>query len=155
MAKGEGRVLEDGGREFLIKILIQTINVVPIHVYILRTSSVFLYTTMLFFPDYTYIHEYNRTYSHSPSTSFGNILTKTIDSHGEYGVFAGVYLKNTAAKLQAECSSRCVPILLDVSKQASVDDAARQIKAYLNANGHSLHGVVNNAGTLCVLNVRV
>ena len=80
-------------------------------------------------------------------TGFGAILTKQLDDLG-FSVIAGVYLKDSIGRIRSEQSSHVYPVQVDVSKEESVENAAKQIKEIVLAKGGVLHGLVNNAGIL-------
>eukprot|EP00732_Lithocolla_globosa_P001036 Lithocolla_globosa_v1_NODE_445_length_4026_cov_20.129438.p2 type:complete len:331 gc:universal NODE_445_length_4026_cov_20.129438:1058-66(-) len=76
---------------------------------------------------------------------FGKLLTKKLDKAG-FSIFAGCYLQKSFSELKEECSERVLPVLLDVTNEASVLKAAEFVKDRLGTNG--LYAVVNNAGIL-------
>ncbi len=81
-------------------------------------------------------------------SGFGEIVTKMLDKKG-FGVFPGCYLEASMERLKKECSERVVPLQLDVTKDASVEAAAKRIVEELGKRpGSKLVGVVNNAGIL-------
>jgi len=80
-------------------------------------------------------------------TGFGKILMGKLDKLG-FGVFAGCYLQSTVDEYNKE-DDNVVAIQVDVSKEDSVENAASQIRAHLEASpGSVLKGLVNNAGIL-------
>src|SRR5919204_3015946 len=70
------------------------------------------------------------------STGIGRACALLLDSRG-FRVFAGVRKDADGEALQKE-SSRIEPVILDVTDQATIDAAAKQID--------ELYGLVNNAG---------
>lgn len=77
------------------------------------------------------------------STGIGHTTALLLDREG-FRVFAGVRREEDAARLREEGSSRLVPLLLDVTDPAAVEQAAKQVDAALVGAG--LAGLVNNAG---------
>jgi NAD(P)-dependent dehydrogenase (short-subunit alcohol dehydrogenase family) len=75
------------------------------------------------------------------STGIGEACALRLDRLG-YRVYAGVRSQEYADGLCRRGSDRIVPVFLDVTDQAQVDAAAKQI----TDGGGSLDGVVNNAG---------
>jgi NAD(P)-dependent dehydrogenase (short-subunit alcohol dehydrogenase family) len=75
------------------------------------------------------------------STGIGEACALRLDQLG-HRVYAGVRSEEHAAGLRQNCSDRMVPVFLDVTDQAQVDAAAKQIAD----DGGRLDGVVNNAG---------
>jgi len=65
-------------------------------------------------------------------------------ARGGFTVFAGVRKERDADALRAEGSPRIVPVMLDVAKDATVAEAAREIAESVGSSG--LAGLVNNAG---------
>lgn len=76
------------------------------------------------------------------STGIGQACALHLDRLG-HRVYAGVRREEHAQEL-AERGPRIVPVFLDVTNQAQVDTAARQIAG---DNG-GLDGIVNNAGII-------
>ena len=72
------------------------------------------------------------------STGIGQACALHLDRLG-HRVYAGVRHEKAAQELRELASDRLVPLLLDVTDQDQIDDAAARI-------GHGLAGVVNNAG---------
>ena len=80
------------------------------------------------------------------STGIGAACALHLDQLG-FTVFAGVRRMVDAQSLQAKSTSRLVPILLDVTKQDSIQAARESVAARLSSSGLSgLSGLVNNAG---------
>jgi len=75
------------------------------------------------------------------STGIGEACALRLDQLG-HRVYAGVRSEEHAAGLRQKGSDRIVPLFLDVTDQAQVDAAAKQIAD----DGGCLDGVVNNAG---------
>ncbi len=76
------------------------------------------------------------------STGIGHAIVRALDAEGA-SVLAGVRREEDGASLAAECSPRVVPLILDVTDQASIDAAAQRAA---EACGGRLAGLVNNAG---------
>lgn len=76
------------------------------------------------------------------STGIGRACALRLDGVG-HRVYAGVRTQEHAEQLSELGSDRLVPLLLDVTDQAQIDDAAARI----GQDGDGLAGVVNNAGT--------
>jgi NAD(P)-dependent dehydrogenase (short-subunit alcohol dehydrogenase family) len=74
------------------------------------------------------------------STGIGEACALRLDRLG-HRVYAGVRSEEHADGLRQRGSDRIVPVFLDVTDQAQIDAAAKQI-----AGGGGLDGVVNNAG---------
>lgn len=77
------------------------------------------------------------------STGIGRATALHLDSRG-FRVFAGVRRAEHGEALRAEASPRLVPVLLDVTDEAQVAAAARDVGEALAGAG--LDGLVNNAG---------
>jgi NAD(P)-dependent dehydrogenase (short-subunit alcohol dehydrogenase family) len=75
------------------------------------------------------------------STGIGEACVLRLDRLG-HRVYAGVRSEEHALRLRQRGSGRIVPVFVDVTDQAQVDAAAKQIAD----GGGSLDGVVNNAG---------
>jgi NAD(P)-dependent dehydrogenase (short-subunit alcohol dehydrogenase family) len=75
------------------------------------------------------------------STGIGRATALRLDSLG-FTVFAGVRKKEDGAALQAVASDRLTPLIIDVTKQATITTAA----AAITKSGIPLVGLVNNAG---------
>ena len=75
------------------------------------------------------------------STGIGEACALRLDRLG-HRVYAGVRSEEHAHGLRQRGSDRIVPVFLDVTDQAQIDAAAKQIAD----GGGSLDGVVNNAG---------
>ena len=77
------------------------------------------------------------------STGIGAGCALRMDQRG-YRVFAGVRREEDGERLRAMASDRLTPLMIDVTIQRSIDDAAAAVDA---ATGdHGLAGLVNNAG---------
>ena len=77
------------------------------------------------------------------STGIGWAITKTLIGNG-FRVFGSVRKPADAQRLQAEFGEAFTPLVFDVTDEAAVRTAARQVEAALN--GQTLAGLVNNAG---------
>lgn len=77
------------------------------------------------------------------STGIGHACALELDKRG-FRVFAGVRRTEDAEALRKEGSDRLVPVMLDVTDEASLAAAAREVDAALGERG--LQGLVNNAG---------
>ena len=77
------------------------------------------------------------------STGIGRTCALDLDRRG-FRVFAGVRKSADGEALRAEASARLTPIVLDVTKQAQIEDAVRVVTEALG--GAPLLGLVNNAG---------
>ncbi|MFL5907752.1 MAG: SDR family NAD(P)-dependent oxidoreductase, partial [Solirubrobacterales bacterium] len=77
------------------------------------------------------------------STGIGRATALLLDQKG-YRVFAGVRKDEDAKSLKKEGSDRLKPIKIDVTKERSIQTAARNVKRALGDEG--LVGLVNNAG---------
>jgi NAD(P)-dependent dehydrogenase (short-subunit alcohol dehydrogenase family) len=77
------------------------------------------------------------------STGIGWGITKVLIQHG-FRVFGSVRKTQDAERLSKEFGERFVPLLFDVTDEAGVQAAARQVRNQLN--GDILFGLVNNAG---------
>lgn len=77
------------------------------------------------------------------STGIGEACALEFDRLG-WHVFAGVRRDEDGQRLKAKSSSRLRPVSLDVTDPASIDAAAREIRATVGNNG--LTALVNNAG---------
>ena len=75
------------------------------------------------------------------STGIGEACVLRFDKDG-HRVYAGVRKEADAQRLRDQASSRLVPVFLDVTDQAQIDAAMKQIEA----DAGELHGLVNNAG---------
>ena len=74
------------------------------------------------------------------TTGIGEACALRLDRLG-HRVYAGVRIEEHARGLRRRGSDRIVPVFLDVTDQAQIDAAAKQI-----GGGGRLDGVVNNAG---------
>ncbi len=77
------------------------------------------------------------------STGIGKCTALHLDKAG-YRVFAGVRKEKDADALRAEASDRLQPILIDVTKEEQIKEAAREVEEALGDD--TLVGLVNNAG---------
>lgn len=77
------------------------------------------------------------------STGIGRACAERFDQRG-WRVFAGVRKETDAAALNQATSERTTPIMLDVTRQETVDEAARLVTEAVGETG--LQGLVNNAG---------
>jgi len=77
------------------------------------------------------------------STGIGWGITKVLIQYG-FRVFGSVRKTQDAERLSKEFGERFVPLLFDVTDEAGVQAAARQVRNQLN--GEKLFGLVNNAG---------
>ena len=77
------------------------------------------------------------------STGIGWGITKVLIEHG-IRVFGSVRKARDAERLSQEFGERFLPLLFDVTDEASVQAAARQVRKQLR--GETLMGLVNNAG---------
>ena len=76
------------------------------------------------------------------STGIGEACALDLDRHG-HKVYAGVRRSADGDQLASKASDRLVPVILDVTDQATIDAAAKRIS---EESGNELHGLVNNAG---------
>jgi NAD(P)-dependent dehydrogenase (short-subunit alcohol dehydrogenase family) len=81
------------------------------------------------------------------STGIGEGCARWFDARG-HRVFAGVRRMEDAARLKAGSSDRLMPVLLDVTDEASIRTCLSQIDSALVHEGGAagLEGLVNNAG---------
>lgn len=77
------------------------------------------------------------------STGIGWAVTKILIQRG-FRVFGSVRKTEDAERLSGELGERFVALLFDVTDEAAVQAAARQVRAQLG--GKTLFGLVNNAG---------
>ena len=77
------------------------------------------------------------------STGIGKASALYLDSRG-FRVFAGVRKSSDGDRLRAQASERLSVIFLDVSDEASIENARNTVSEALG--GEALHGLVNNAG---------
>jgi NAD(P)-dependent dehydrogenase (short-subunit alcohol dehydrogenase family) len=77
------------------------------------------------------------------STGIGFACALTLDNHG-FKVFAGVRKEQDAERLKTEASDRLIPLLIDVTDQASITRAFETVKKMVGDAG--LDGLINNAG---------
>lgn len=77
------------------------------------------------------------------STGIGAGCALRMDQRG-YRVFAGVRREEDGERLRQQGTDRLTPVMIDVTSQRSIDDAAATIEA---ATGdHGVAGLLNNAG---------
>lgn len=77
------------------------------------------------------------------SKGIGRATALHLDKLG-YRVFAGVRKEEDGAALKAESSDKLTPIIIDVTKQETIDAAAEQVRVAVGDAG--VYGLVNNAG---------
>src|SRR5215813_1004853 len=77
------------------------------------------------------------------STGIGHATAKLLLAQG-FRVFGSVRKQADADRLKQEFGSNFTPVLFDVTDEAAVTAAARQVRGALN--GETLTGLVNNAG---------
>src|SRR6201747_819464 len=77
------------------------------------------------------------------STGIGGPTAKLLRGRG-YRVFGSVRKQADADRLKAEFGANFTPLLFDVTNEAAVLGAAREVRAALG--GETLTGLVNNAG---------
>src|SRR6202012_601007 len=77
------------------------------------------------------------------STGIGHACAKFLLAKG-YRVFGSVRKQADADRLKGEFGANFTPLLFDVTDEAAVLAAARDVRAALN--GETLFGLVNNAG---------
>lgn len=77
------------------------------------------------------------------STGIGHASAKVLIARG-FRVFGSVRKQADADRLQAEFGANFVPLIFDVTDEAAVHAAAREVRAALG--GETLKGLVNNAG---------
>lgn len=77
-------------------------------------------------------------------TGFGFMLTKRLDSLG-FKVFPGCLTERGMDNVKNQTSNNIIPVQIDVTKQASIDQAFTFVKSKLPPN-KGLWGLVNNAG---------
>lgn len=76
------------------------------------------------------------------SSGIGEACALDLDRQG-HRVYAGVRRSADGEKLAEKASDRLVPVILDVTDQATIDAVAKRIA---EDTGGELHGLVNNAG---------
>jgi len=76
------------------------------------------------------------------SSGIGEACALDLDRQG-HKVYAGVRRSSDGDRLAGQASDRLVPVILDVTDQATIDAVVKRIA---EETGGSLHGVVNNAG---------
>src|SRR5512140_1221328 len=77
------------------------------------------------------------------STGLGWAIAKFLIGRG-YRVFGSVRKQADADRLRSDFGANFTPLLFDVTDEAAVLAAAREVRAALN--GETLAGLVNNAG---------
>lgn len=77
------------------------------------------------------------------STGIGHACAKLLLDKG-YRVFGSVRKQTDADRLKSEFGANFIPMLFDVTDEAAVLSAARNVRAALN--GETLFGLINNAG---------
>jgi NAD(P)-dependent dehydrogenase (short-subunit alcohol dehydrogenase family) len=77
------------------------------------------------------------------STGIGYGAAKELISRG-YTVFGSVRKQEDADRLKTELGENLIPLLFDVTDQAAIDRAEKQVREKLN--GHGLGGLINNSG---------
>jgi NAD(P)-dependent dehydrogenase (short-subunit alcohol dehydrogenase family) len=77
------------------------------------------------------------------STGIGEACALRLDRQG-WRVFAGVRKEADGAKLKQQASERLTPILIDVTNESQVQQAAQAVRSAVGEAG--LQGLVNNAG---------
>lgn len=77
------------------------------------------------------------------STGIGHASAKVLLARG-FRVFGSVRKQADADRLKAEFGANFVPLIFDVTDEAAVHAAAREVRSVLN--GETLKGLVNNAG---------
>lgn len=80
------------------------------------------------------------------SSGIGRACSLFLDQRG-FRVFAGVRTSLAAEKLKTEASSRLVPIILDITDSAQIQQTVQEIKTRLGNSGR-LVGLINNAGII-------
>lgn len=76
------------------------------------------------------------------SSGIGEACALDLDRHG-HRVYAGVRRTADGERLASLASDRLVPVILDVTDEATIEAAAKRIR---EEAGGELHGLVNNAG---------
>ena len=77
------------------------------------------------------------------STGIGWGITKVLIERGSR-VFGSIRKTQDAERLSKEFGERFIPLFFDVTEEAAVQAAAKQVREQLN--GETLFGLVNNAG---------
>lgn len=77
------------------------------------------------------------------STGIGRATAQYLGERG-FRVFAGVRRSSDAESLRSACSDRIRPVMLDVEKAGTIQDAAQSVATEVGTEG--LQGLVNNAG---------
>lgn len=77
------------------------------------------------------------------SSGIGYGITKELTKRN-YTVFGSVRKQDDAQRLKTELGENFIPLVFDVTDQASIDRAGDQVQTYLNGAG--LGGLINNAG---------
>jgi len=77
------------------------------------------------------------------SSGIGNALAKKFLAEG-YGVFGSIRTQQDAEKIQTDLGPNFHPLIFDVTDQAGIDAAVREVERILKGGG--LAGLINNAG---------
>jgi NAD(P)-dependent dehydrogenase (short-subunit alcohol dehydrogenase family) len=77
------------------------------------------------------------------STGIGLGIARVLVGHGAH-VFGSVRAARDGQRLRGAFGDQFTPLLFDITEPAAVRDAAASVRAALD--GHTLHGLVNNAG---------
>ncbi|MGZ8511750.1 MAG: SDR family NAD(P)-dependent oxidoreductase [Chitinophagaceae bacterium] len=77
------------------------------------------------------------------SSGIGYGITKELIRRN-YTIFGSVRKQEDAQRLKAEFGEKFIPLVFDVTDQASIERAAYQVQSHLNGTG--LGGLINNAG---------
>lgn len=77
------------------------------------------------------------------STGIGEACALEFDRLG-WRIFASVRRVSDAENLRKKASANLIPLIMDVTNQPSIHQAAEQIQGMLD--GHGLNGLINNAG---------
>ena len=80
------------------------------------------------------------------SSGIGKASSLFLDQMG-FRVFAGVRTASAAQMLKTEASCRLLPIMLDITDRAMIQQAVQEINAQLGVPGR-LVGLINNAGII-------
>jgi NAD(P)-dependent dehydrogenase (short-subunit alcohol dehydrogenase family) len=81
------------------------------------------------------------------SSGIGYAMTKEFINRN-YMIFGSVRRPQDAQRLKTELGENFIPLIFDVTDQASIESAADQVQAHLKGSG--LGGLVNNAGITVV-----
>jgi NAD(P)-dependent dehydrogenase (short-subunit alcohol dehydrogenase family) len=77
------------------------------------------------------------------SRGIGRVCALLLDRSG-FKVFAGVRRSEDGERLQMKSTGNIVPVVIDVTSEESINNAARDIAVIVNGSG--LQGLINNAG---------